>query len=168
MKKTLSFILILFCAAMAASCGSRTVGADVIDRAEHAIIQGDHTAAQRCADSLVLAENDMLSSLSPSQLCRLALVYKKLADNTITNEDVNTATALRIYKMAFTLSADSVIIFRRSLTLDDAAAFEVLSSLNDVAEKPVDLNAAEPVDSIGSETEIYEEAVFINEAEIIH
>ncbi len=158
MKKSLTIILIFFCASIAVSCGSRTVGADVIDRAEHAMARGEHSAAQRCADSLVLAETDMLSALSPSQLCRLALIYKKLADNALTNEDVNTATALRIYKMAFSRSADSVIVFRRSLTLDDAAAFEVLSSLNAVADTPVDLNAVEPVDSTGTETGIYDDA----------
>ena len=157
MKKAY-FIFLILCSLAIYACSTQTTGADAINRAESAINAGEHTLAQQCADSLLHDHGDKLSMLTPSQLCRLALVYKKLADNTLSSEDANTATALNLYKMAFSINADSVIVFRRSLTLDDAAAFEVLSSLQAMADYPADLEAEEPTDSIGLAPEPYDQS----------
>jgi len=156
MKKAF-YILTAVIVFILAACTASTTGADAIDRAENAIAAGDHNLAQRCADSLIHNGTQKLSKLRPSQLCRLALIYKKLADNALTSEEANTSTALKLYKMAFSQNADSVIVFRRSLTLDDAAAFEVLSSLHAMTDAPVDLEAEEPLDSIGIDTTIYQQ-----------
>lgn len=150
--------IIISAASLLSGCGSRPVAADAILRAENAIYNGNMSTAQECADSLLAFNNENPETLTPSELCRLALIYKKLADNSLTYEDINTTNALKLYKKAFATNADSVIIYRRSLTLDDAAAFEVLSSLHAMADSPVDLEAEEPLDSMGLGDDIYPES----------
>lgn len=129
------------------SCaGAGDVGG-ALSRAESAMSDGYHDYARITADSIMGVTEEEFKSFSPVTLCRLAVIYKKLADTGDGTEDADLAVALRCYRRAFALSADSVISFRRSLTLDDAAAFEVLSKLTDVAEMPVDLSDYSPADT---------------------
>ena len=137
------------------SCaGAGDVGG-ALSRAESAMSDGYHDYARVTVDSIMGVTEEDFKSFSPVTLCRLAVIYKKLADTGDGSEDADLAVALRCYRRAFALSADSVISFRRSLTLDDAAAFEVLSKLTDVAEMPVDLSEY----SGGDTTEIIVELV---------
>lgn len=158
MNKLLYNTLIFCCLSATYSCSRETVGVDTIYRAEAAVNAGHNTMAQNSADSIMEYHSENLDVFTPSQLCRLAMVYKKLADNSFTGEETNLAIALKLYKKAFEISADSVILFRRSLTLDDAAAFEVLSSLHAMTDAPVDLAKEEPIDSIGLEGIPYSES----------
>lgn len=130
------------------SCaGAGDVGG-ALSRAESAMSDGYHDYARITADSIMGVTEDEFKAFSPVTLCRLAVIYKKLADTGEGSEDADLAVALRCYRRAFALSADSVITFRRSLTLDDAAAFEVLSKLTDVAGMPADLSEYSPADSV--------------------
>lgn len=111
------------------SCaGAGDVGG-ALSRAESAMSDGYHDYARVTADSIMGVSEEEFMNFSPVTLCRLAVIYKKLADTGVGSEDADLAIALRCYRRAFALSADSVITFRRGLTLDDAAAFEVLSKL---------------------------------------
>lgn len=127
------------------ACGREGNTALALSRAEAALAVDNMEIARATVDSIVDATEEGLEKLEPVALCRMAVIYKKLADCS-ESEEADLTLALKCYRTAFHQSADSVIAFRRRLKLDDAAAFEVLSMLTVVSDSPVDLDKEEPLD----------------------
>lgn len=146
------------------ACGGKAAPEGTLSRAEAFIAAEDFAGARICADSITSGGEAVLRTLSPVTLCRLAVVYKKLSDVPSSgSEDADLAMAMHCYREAFGRSADSVIAFRRSLKLDDAAAFEVLSMLEVVSDKSQEEDSvylAEPAEAV-EEMNLSEDAAII-------
>lgn len=130
-----------------AACTSSGGGMTAIDNAEAAIKAADTRRAQKEADSFT-ADTANIKASTATGLCRLAIIYKKLADNGDKSlEDYNNDRALTYYAAACTLDADSVEAFRLRVPLEDAAAFDVVSKLHAMEHTAIDLGEHAPQDS---------------------
>ncbi len=142
------FLIVLFLSYITmAACTSPDGGMTAIDNAEAAIKAADTRRAQKEADSFT-ADTANIKASTATGLCRLAVIYKKLADNGDKSlEDYNNDRALTYYAAACTLDADSVEAFRLRVPLEDAAAFDVVSKLHAMEHTAIDLGEHAPQDS---------------------
>lgn len=121
--KNIFAIFALFAIAAMAAC-SRPDPSQLIDQAEEAMANNDTATARACCAEL---SDQALTSLTPSLLCRQALVYARLAENGDEMQDM--ASAAQCMQRALTISADSVSAFYRQLDVDCRAQLELVKAI---------------------------------------
>lgn len=129
MKK---FTLIIAAALAACSSASDSKPESALSKAEDAITARNYQDARNACACL----SDTTLDLLPSQLCRKALVYARLADACKQPEDMD--VAIRSYAQALAISPDSVRYFIDHLTTSDRADFFLLQELQRAIANPVE------------------------------
>ena len=129
-------------AAAAVSCSGIGSTGDPVTRAEALYEDGRYAEVQTMCDSLVTPAR--IDALSVDQLCRLTLMFIKLADYSA--EDDNIALATRCFRDASERSADSFSAFFQKCPLDQQSQLLLLSRISQSLE--------ERPDSITDETPI--------------
>lgn len=126
------------------SCNGRTEATpDSLDRAEEAFEQGRYAGAQSICDTLMLGNR--FEHLDTRQLCRLALLFMRLAENSTTTEDVNTAFAARSLAAALHRDSDSTVAYIGRMVPEDQAKIMILSALNQAQHSAPEEGEAEEV-----------------------
>lgn len=120
---------------MLPACGS-SAPADTISEAEAAISSGDYRSA-RSVEHLV---SDTTIDLSPSELCRISLIYMHLAENNKTHYDEDVAVAAQCYLKALQLNRDSVESFTQTMSVSELPAMNTLNELAAAITSPVNLS----------------------------
>lgn len=133
MRKSLYIVSIILLAALAASCTGSTSD-DTIARAEAAVASGDYASA-RCIEPLA---SD--SALTPSQLCRIALIYMHLSESDKQRYDDDVTIATQCYMRALHISSDSVDNFWKSMPMSEMPAMNTLNELACAITTPVDIS----------------------------
>lgn len=130
-----SILSSLFISIMLSAC-STSAPVDTISEAEAAIASGDYRSA-RSVEQLV---SDTTIDLSPSELCRISLIYMHLAENNKTHYDEDVAVAAQCYLKALQLNRDSVEIFTRTMSVSELPAMNTLNELAAAITSPVNLS----------------------------
>lgn len=104
-----------------------------LDKAEQSYRDGRYALAQQLCDSIVLGER--ADSMSTAELCRLSLLFMRLAD-TAGDIDANTAFAARTLKAALNRNADSTLMFVSSVPVEDQARLAILTAINEAQSAP--------------------------------
>lgn len=121
-------------AAATVSCShSAADGPAVLESAELAYANGRYAGAQTLCDSLILSRG--FDGLSTEQLCRLSLLFVRLAENH-GNEDSNTAFAARALRAASDRSADSTAMFLSNAPVEDQARLALITAINEGLSRP--------------------------------
>lgn len=127
-----NFLTIVAAAFLTACSHTSSMTEDALARAEAAIHASDYDEAREACASLPDSTTEML----PTQLCRKALVYARLADACKQPEDMD--IAVRSYMMALALNPDSVVKFLDTLDAADRADFYLLQELQRAISEPID------------------------------
>lgn len=128
--------------AAATSCGGIGQTGDPVTRAEALYEDGRYAEVQTMCDSLVTPAR--INSLSVDQLCRLTLMFIKLADYSA--EDDNIAMATRCFRDAGERSADSVSAFFQKCPLDQQSQLLLLSRISQsLSERPDSITDETPI-----------------------
>lgn len=139
--KTLMFLTISVL--MLAACSG--VGeSDKISYAEALVMDNDYSKAQNECDNLL--KNKQLDSFTAGELCRLAIVYMKLSENS--NADENVATAIQCYRTAMRLNPDSVVSYFVNVPIEDAQYEATLKFIAKSLDCPMDSIECEIPDSL--------------------
>lgn len=111
---------------MSASC-TQTMDVDSrIADAETTLDQKNYPeTVELCAN--IVSEADT-SKMTVTQLCRMAMVYARLADNDVDPES-NIAVAMRFFDKAYSLDADSADAFVATLPVDNQPAARIVLHL---------------------------------------
>ena len=146
----LIYFTILFCMiTLLGSCGSPTP-TDAISDAEASVASGDFNRA-RVVQHLI-SDTTAMQKLTPSQLCRVALIYMHLAENQKTHFDEDVAVATECYMRALYINSDSVAAFRENMPVSELPAMNTLNELACAITTPVNIS-----DSIPSDFHYHEE-----------
>ncbi len=91
----------------------------------------------------------ILSSLNTDELCRLALLFVRLAEN-YGDENANTAFASKTLDAAIERNADSTALFLARAPMEDRARLSLISAISESRRNPVSVDSLEydPSDSI--------------------
>lgn len=117
---------------------------DILYDAEAETDRGNYAEAVDLCASLNPLSDD--SRLSVSQLCRVAMVYLAAADNDIDHE-TNTGIAVDCLDRAFSLNADSAMMFIESLPVQKGSQARMALTL--MHQKSVDLSGfIDPEDTL--------------------
>ncbi len=136
----LTTIAVIAAAAMA--CGVPDHTGDPVIRAEALYEDGRYEEARTICDSLVTPGR--IANLSVDRLCRLTLMFIKLADYSA--EDDNIAMATRCFRDVGERSPDSVSAFFRKCTLDQQSQLLLLSRiLQSLDERPDSITDETPI-----------------------
>ena len=105
-------------------------------------------AAQSLCDKLV-NDQEFFSSLNTDELCRLALLFVRLAEN-YGDENANTAFASKTLDAAIERNADSTALFLARAPMEDRARLSLISAISESRRNPVSVDSLEydPSDSI--------------------
>lgn len=123
MKNLLTTIAILALTLAMGAC-AKSAPAQLVEQAEMALANDDIEGARACCNEL----SDMTdAAISPSLLCRQALVYAQLAENGDDSQDM--AAAAQCLDKAFAISADSVADFYLSVDVECKAQLELVKAL---------------------------------------
>ncbi len=136
---TLLFSLLTIC-----SC-SNINEYGTIDDAEYLFNQKEYNNSQRLCDYII--ENNDITNIPHSVLCRLSVIYLKLAEQTKESEDKNTAIATRCYRTAFNLDKDSSNIYFSEIPTEDIKYAILLNSLSNAIDSPCEIHDFEFTDS---------------------
>ncbi len=134
-KIFLSFILIF--AALMVGCSSQSPS-DAISDAEASLASGDFKRA-RSVEHLI-SDSTSAQKLTPSELCRIALIYMHLAENNKAHFDEDVAVATECYLRAMNENADSVAAFSERMPVADLPAMHTLNELACAISSPVNLS----------------------------
>lgn len=126
-------VFAVFAAAILQSCG-KTDTPSPLEAAESALETGNYRQAQALCDNL--AESESFDALSVSQLCRLSLIFARLAEETHGNEDANTASAARSLDAAFVIDPDSVHIFLSQASAEDRGRLALINAITESHRNP--------------------------------
>ena len=102
--------------------------------AEMAVAQGDMIVAKSVASHI--SADPMLSTLTPSQLGRLSLVYMQMADSADQAENISAATDC--YHRAFQANADSAARFYGEVAPEHTAHAMMLDAIVRSLDAPAD------------------------------
>lgn len=123
-------LAVVFLAALLCGCGAgRRDPESVLRQAELSLQAFDFDEARALTQVL-----DSSAAMTPSQLCREALIYSRLAEACDSPDDMN--TALRCYDKALSENADSVRDFTESLDIDNRASFSMLAEIHHALNNP--------------------------------
>lgn len=141
--RTIYLIVLLCVSALLWGCGSQSA-ADSISDAEASVAAGDFKRA-RAVQHLV-SDTIAIKDLTPSQLCRIALIYMHLAENQKTHYDEDVAVATECYMRALSMDADSITAFRDNMPVSDLPALHTLNELACAITNPVNISDSIPSD----------------------
>lgn len=113
-----------------AACGARDANHALTD-AETSIAMGDTAMARKyCAE----LSDSAASSLTPSQLCRQAIVYARLAE--MADSPADMGAAVECYERALQINPDSVNDFVSKLDIGDMAYVSVILNVAKALHEP--------------------------------
>lgn len=118
------------CLMATAACGGR-LPADALDSAEASIALGDTSMARKYC--MELADTSAMA-LTPSQLCRQAIVYARLAEMADSPDDMG--AAVECYERALRINVDSVNQFVSTLDVGELAYVSVILSVAKALHQP--------------------------------
>lgn len=130
----MKYLFLTALALLAVACTKPQPSA-LIDQAELALANDDAEAARSCCDELSQMEG---VTLTPSVLCRQALVYAQLADGNDELQDM--AAATKCLDQALSISVDSVNEFYESIDIEQRAQLNLVKCLTQPSEDEIDLN----------------------------
>ncbi|MCX4263243.1 MAG: hypothetical protein OSJ37_00825 [Muribaculaceae bacterium] len=141
-------LLALMLHAAAVSCSRQETGSGALQSAELAYANSHYDAAQSLCDKLV-NDQEFFSSLNTDELCRLALLFVRLAEN-YGDENANTAFASKTLDAAIERNADSTALFLARAPMEDRARLSLISAISESRRNPVSVDSLEydPSDSI--------------------
>lgn len=115
----------------ASACDNSAKGSsDRLSLAEQAFNADKLEAAQRMADSLLLASD--LSEMSVAELCRLSTLFMRLSDAG-TEQEINTAYAAHTLAEAYRRDPDSTAQIIAASPVDDRAAMALITAINEAS-----------------------------------
>ncbi len=143
MKK---LFLILIAILTLTAC-SESVDTNKVSAIEQFIADKNYESAQDICNDI--ADDADLKEISINELCRLSLAYAKLAEKS--KEDANMAMAIKCYREALLMNADSVAAFFAEIPVDDMPFGEILKALSGAIDTPCDISDYDYEDCIDEE-----------------
>lgn len=131
-------------AALALLCGC-SQGQSVSERivaAADAVSQGDNMAARDLCDRVLRQDRDASSPLAVEQLGRLSMLYMRLAE--ASDDTENIGLAVRCYRRAFEINADSARAFCSSVPQGEVGMAMQLASIVGTLDHPADIRDDAP------------------------
>lgn len=125
------------------SCGFDNVDQN-IEAAEFSLSNNDFGEASEICYKI--AARDSLNDLTTSQLCRLSIIYMRLAENR--DEDVNVAMATRCFHMAMEQDSLEASGLYNDMPIDDQHWIHFLTEMNKVLDSPRDFFSDESTDTV--------------------
>ena len=105
-----------------------------LETAELAYDNGRYSTAQTICDSIVNSVG--FDSLGVDRLCRLALLYSRLAEHH-GDEEANTAQAAHCFETALSVNADSTLMFMAGAPVEEQARLALISAINEGRKVPI-------------------------------
>lgn len=125
--KIKQIIFVLFGLLIFSAC-SKGADYNVISEIEDQIVRGDYESAQSMSDDMI--EDADLKEIPVKTLCRLSMVYAKLAERL--QEEENMAKATNCYLAAIGINKDSVMTYTSELAVEDVQYAEMMQKLSDL------------------------------------
>ena len=122
---------------MMASCS--TSPDEALARAEDCLEAGDYAQARSLCYNL--SDSIAMSVMTPSRLCRQAVIYARLSEACDNPDDM--AIAAECYSRAMESSPDSVAAYVATLDLDGLAHMNMVREINQALENPCDYSELE-------------------------
>ncbi len=126
-------------ASLFSGCRGAAVPEDPLADAEQSFAEGQYVRAQMLCDSLLLGPD--FDRLDVERLCRLSLMFMRLAENSVDN-DANTAFATRTLDAAIERNADSTRTFLDKVPVEEKARVAILTAIYEAQKVPM------PVDTL--------------------
>lgn len=104
-------------------------------QAENDLLEGD---LEQAASSCDMLSDSAKTDLSPTQLCRVALLYAKISER-IDQADYMAAAA-RCYDRAVGMSNDSIESYIESLNIEDQSYVRVIREVSRTLSEPIDVS----------------------------
>jgi len=133
LKQIFFVLLTLALAAAATACTEHRNSTPSLESAELAYANGRYGGAQAICDSIILGRE--FGTLNTQELCRLSLLFVRLAEN-YGNEEANTAFAARTLHAASMKAPDSMAAFLSNVPVEDQARLALISALNEGLNRP--------------------------------
>lgn len=139
MKKIANYLLLTIFVVLAYSCGNgdRPSALSQLDEAEEALEIGHMPTAQQIADSLMLG--DGFGTLDAAGLCRLTMLYVRLADENF--PETNTSMAARALDAAYRLdSAATNDYIYNQMPPEQRPAVALVAAIVEARNKPANID----------------------------
>lgn len=107
---------------------------DPVAEAEQAFADGHYARAQMLCDSLLVGPD--FGRLDVDRLCRLSLLFMRLAENSADN-DANTAFATRTLGAALERDADSTHVFLDNVPVEEKGRAAIIMAIYEAQKAPV-------------------------------
>ena len=136
MKHLLIFIycLLFLCILSFTGCGGGSVSRDPVAEAERSFADGQYERAQMLCDSLL--QGPEFERLDVDRLCRLSLLFMRLAENSADN-DANMALATRALDAALERDADSTLLVLNNVPVEEKARVAILTAIHEAQNAPM-------------------------------
>lgn len=128
-----TLVTILICALALCSCSDGTPS-QILQQAEKAVTDGNFQEARLCCKSL---DDSVRYHLTPSELCREAIIYAYLSEWEDNPNDM--AAATKCYDKAMEISPDSVQAFASTLDIVSLATLNVIHNVGQAINSPADM-----------------------------
>lgn len=139
----MKYVILLFISIALSCCGSADTENEAISRAESELASGNISEARIECDRIVAKRYDYLSS---SQLCRIAMIYVKLSEQTGEEEDM--AAATQCFLKAIDVNPDSVNTYLMELSIEEQSHAALLQGLSRSLDRQYDLSDKKSDDSM--------------------
>ncbi len=123
----------LLAACLLQGCDTDRARRSPLENAEIDFANGHYAGAQQLCDSLILGSG--FNKLNVNELCRLSLLFMRLAENH-GDEEANTALAARSLEAAMTRNADSTIMYLGQAPVEDQARLALITAINEGHKAP--------------------------------
>ncbi|MCC8114052.1 MAG: hypothetical protein LIP03_08695 [Bacteroidales bacterium] len=142
------YFIALICALGLCSCSEGTPN-QLLDQAEAAVSDGDFNEARICCKAL---SDSTRYTLTPSQLCREAIIYAHISEWGDNPDDM--AAATRCYDKALAESPDSVEAFAATLDVENLATLNMIHNVRQALGAPTEMLHDEFEDQEDTPTEL--------------
>ena len=133
----MKYWFIAFITLLMASCA--TSHDEALARAEDCIDAGDYAQARSLCYNL--SDSTAMSVMTPSMLCRQAIIYARLSEACDNPDDI--AVAAECYALAMEISPDSVAAYEAALDLDGLRHMNLVRGIKQGHENPCDYSTLE-------------------------
>lgn len=128
MKIFFYLTLLIFALGATVSCSTgENSSKTTLENAEQAFQNRRYNKAQQLADSII--NSGETEKMSSHALCRLALLFMRLAETT-GEEEANAALAVRTLQAAMACDSDSTVEFLRSVADDDRSRVQLMQAIS--------------------------------------
>ncbi len=157
MKRSVLYLFSIGAALALTACGKGDPEA-VLLQAEAYVAEGNYDDALKFCNSLA---DTTKTHLTPSQLCRTAIIYGRISEQNDNPREMVSAT--ECLQRATAINADSVTAFLNSATVDDKAMLYLIRNVNRAIIDPSEI-IEEPSDEyLHSDQEVdFEEEVVVD------